>query len=168
MSRTRWITGGIVLATFAILVIAAFVTLRRQSNTGQALVGQREPLARLGYCGSNQVRPCVLSFKLNAHGRMVIHVLIDRSAPRNFYLKIRRKEMENIYQCRKIASSSTRFSCRGEKMLIGEPLQFLMLSTKKNILLAEGSFSIIGMPIATPEIALPPTATPPVVNPPPR
>jgi hypothetical protein len=64
-----------------------------------------------------------------------------------------------------MADSSTNFSCRGETLPIGEPLQFLMLS-KKNIPLAEGSFSIIGLPIATPEIAVTPTFNPDLDRPP--
>ena len=164
MNRNRFLAGAIILAAFTILVTAALVIRLRQSYSEPALIGQREPIKRLGYCSSAQVRPCILSFKLNARGRLVIHILIARSAPRNFYLKIRREGVESIYKCRKMADSSTSFSCRGETMPIGEPLQFLMLSTKKSIVLAEGRFSIIGLPIATPEIALPSTPTPPVFN----
>ena len=166
MNRNRLIVGLFTLAVFLTLAIFGSIILLRQWNSRQAEVSQREPLQSLGYCSSNPVRPCILSFRLNSRGRMVINVLIDRSAPRNFYLKIRQDRAESIYRCRKVADSSTNFSCRGERMPIGEPLQFLMLSTKKNTLLAEGSFSIIGLAIATPEIALPPT--PPVFNHPPR
>lgn len=168
MNRNRLIAGGIILAVLMILVIAIPATLLRQSSSGGAHIGQREPITRLGYCGSDQVRPCILSFKLNSRGRMVINVLVSRFAPRNFYLKIRREGTESIYKCRKMANSSINFSCRGGTMPIGEPLQFLMISTKKSILLAEGNFPIIGLAIATPEIALPPTPTPPVFDHPPR
>lgn len=166
MNRNRLIVGLVIFAALMLLAIFGSILLFREWNNGQAQIGQREPLPSLGYCSSNQVRPCILSFKLNARGRMVINVLIDRSARRNFYMKIRRDGGESIYKCRKMANSSTSFSCRGETLPIGEPLQFLMLSTKKNIPLAEGSFSIIGLPIATPEIAVTPTFSPDFDRPP--
>lgn len=159
MNQYRLIVGTIVfVALMIILAISGSAILLNQVKSEPVLIGQRQPVAMLGYCGSNQARPCVLSFNLNPDGGMVINLLTDQSSSRHFYLKIKREETESVYTCRKVTSFSTNFSCTGEMMPLGEPLQFLMVSTQKNILLAEGNFPIIGLAIATPEVA--PTRTP--------
>jgi hypothetical protein len=83
---------------------------------------------------------------------MLINMLIDRSSP-GFYIKINYALGENSYQCRKINGSSTSVSCVGEAMPLGEILQFLLISKSKDITLAEGRFPIIGLALATPEVA---------------
>jgi hypothetical protein len=83
---------------------------------------------------------------------MLINFLIDRSSP-SFYIKIKYKLGENIYQCRKTKGNSTSVSCIGKAMPAGEILQFLLISRSKDITLAEGSFPIIGLALATPEDA---------------
>ena len=154
MNRNRLIVGLVTFAVIIVFVTAVF--LFREANSRKAQVGQRLPIPSLRYCSSNQLKPCILSFNLNADGSMSINMLIDSSSPR-FYIKIRHPLGENIYQCRPTQGGSSSVSCIGKAMPVGEILHFLMISRNKNITLAEGHFPIIGLALATPEIA--PTQT---------
>ena len=162
MNQNRLSAGLITfVAVLLILVISGSVILIREWKSGQAQVGHRSPLPGLGYCSSKQITPCILSFNLDSHGNMVINMLTDgRSAP-NFYLKIQQDGGENIYKCQKVKGFSTSVACVGESMPVGEVFQFLMISTRDDTLLAQGSFPIIGLALATPEIFLTPTPLPP-------
>jgi hypothetical protein len=155
--------GLVILAVFLILVIIASITPFRAWNNGQAQIGQREPLPSLRYCSLDQLRPCVLSFSLNPQGNMVVNILANSP---DFYLKIKQAERETIYKCQNVEGFSTNLACTGEKMPVGEPLSFVIVSTTKNILLAEGTFPIIGLAIATPEIFVTPTFVPAFDRPP--
>lgn len=87
---------------------------------------------------------------------MVINILTDRSSP-DFYIKIRSEAGEQMYECKRAREYSTHVTCMGESMPVGETLSFLILSKEENTTLAEGSFPIIGMALATPEISISPT-----------
>jgi len=158
VNRNRLIVGLVILVVFMILSISGSVVLLREWNRRQAYVSQRTPLLSLDYCSSRQVKPCVLSFNLDSDGNMLINIRAASSAPPNFYIKVRQEEEESIYKCQRVKGTSTGVACSGRVMPPGEILQFLMLSKDEDILLAEGSFPIIGLALATPEIA--PTPTP--------
>ena len=87
---------------------------------------------------------------------MVINILVRGSSP-DFYVKIKREAGEHIYECEKAKSYSVNVYCRGDTMPVGETLSFLLIATEENKTLAEGSFPIIGLALATPEIAMTPT-----------
>jgi len=158
VNRNRWIAWLAILAVFMNLVISGSVLLLRTWNSRQAHVDGREPLPRLSYCSSTQDTPCILSFNLKSDGNMVINILTDSSSAPDFYIKIRHKESESIYKCQKVKGFPTSVACVGKAMPPGEALQFLMVSRNEDVLLAEGSFPIIGLAVATPEFA--PTPTP--------
>jgi hypothetical protein len=142
-----------------------FISLLVESRSRQAQVGHREPLPALSYCTPEQLRPCILSFTLDADGRMVINVLRDPSSP-DFYITIKQDRGEYTYECLKGRRSSVSTSCTGEPMPVGQPLQFLMASKKESIPLAQGTFPIIGLALATPEPVRTPTAVPSFDRPP--
>lgn len=162
MNRNRWIVGLVILAVFLILIVtgSASLSLLRKWNSRGAQVHAREPLPSLRYCSSEQNRPCILSFTVDARENMVVNVLTDRAASPDFYLKIGQAESESIYQCQKVQGFSTSFYCTGEKMPLGDVLQFRIVSKKADLTLAEGSFPIIGMAVATPEVYATPTFIP--------
>lgn len=165
VNRNRLIVGLVILAVFMILVISGTIILLRQSNSRQAGTGHREPLQALSYCSSNQIRPCILSFSLDADGKMVINMLADRRAT-DVYLKTRQGERETKYPCEKVQGFSTNLVCTGEQMPVGEALSFLLVSAEEDMELAEGTFPIIGLAIATPEIFVTPTFIPVFDRPP--
>ena len=165
VNRNRLSVGIIILAVFMTVVISVSILLLRQWNSRQVETGQREPLTGLSYCTSSEIRPCVLAFSQDPNGNMVINLLTDARSP-NFYLKVRQNEREHIYQCQKVQGFSANFACTGEKMPVGEALSFVMVSTKEDMPLAEGTFPIIGLAIATPEIFVAPTFIPAYDRPP--
>jgi hypothetical protein len=165
VNRNRLIVGLVILAVFTTLVIIGSISLLRPWNSKPAETGQREPLAGLSYCSSDQIRPCVLSFSLDANGNMIINILADRQAT-NVYLKVRQGERETIYPCEKVEGISTSLACTGAKMPVGEAFSFVLVSTEEDIALAEGTFPIIGLGIATPEVFVTPTFVPAFDRPP--
>jgi hypothetical protein len=165
VNRNRLIVGLFILAIFMTLVIFGAISLLRQWNSRQAQTGQREPLQGLSYCSSNQLRPCVLSFSLDATDSMVVNLLADRRAT-SIYLKVKQGERETMYECQNVEGFSTSLACTGEKLPVGEALSFVIVSTEEDIALAEGTFPIIGLAIATPEIFVTPTFIPAFDRPP--
>jgi hypothetical protein len=139
--------------------------VRNEWESRQGQVGHREPLPGLGYCSSRQLRPCILSINLNPDGGMLITILVHGSSP-DFYVKIKRETSEHIYACTREKSYSIHMYCTGDIMPVGEAVSFLLLSTQDDTTLAEGSFPIIGLALATPDIAM--TPTPITIDRPPR
>jgi len=88
---------------------------------------------------------------------MLINILTPNASFPKFYLKITHSKSESLYECSKAKGSSTSVSCIGEPMQPGAALQFALISALDDILLAEGSFSIVGLALATPEINTPST-----------
>ena len=149
MNRNRLIAASIVLAVLIILLIYGLLWWQsRRSGTGQ-----RSPISDLGYCSSNDIRPCIASFSLDSDGNMLVNVLTPGLSFPNFYLKIIHNKGENIYECEKVERSSTSVYCIGEAMRLGEVLHFMIISVDGEVTLAEGSFAIIGLALATPEFA---------------
>jgi hypothetical protein len=165
VNRNRLIVGLVILAVFLTLVISGSILLLRQWNSRQAETGQREPLQGLSYCSSIQFRPCILSFSIDADENMVINLLTERRAT-NIYLKVKQEKRETIYKCQKVEGFSTSLACTGEKLPVGEALSFVIVSTEEDVALAEGTFPIIGLAIATPEIFVTPTFIPAFERPP--
>ena len=165
VNRNQLIVGLFTLAVFLTLAIFGSILLLRQWNSRQAETGQREPLQGLSYCSSNQLRPCVLSFSLDPTGRMVINLLTDRRAT-NIHLKVEQGEHETVYPCQTTEGFSTSLACTGEKLPVGEALSFVIVSNAEDVALAEGTFPIIGLAMATPEVFVTPTFIPAFDRPP--
>jgi hypothetical protein len=96
---------------------------------------------------------------------MIINILPNTSSE-EFYLKIRQEEREHIYRCEKVQGVPPSVACSGERLPVGETLQFVMVSSDEGISLAEGTFPIIGLAIATPDIFVMPTFVPAFDRPP--
>ena len=165
VNRNQLIVGLFTLAVLLTLAILGSIILLRQWNSRQAETGQREPLQGLSYCSSIQFRPCILSFSVDAHENMVINLLTDRRTT-NIYLKVRQDKRETIYECQEVEGFSTNLACTGEKLPVGEALSFVIVSNEEDVALAEGTFPIIGLAIATPEIFVTPTFVPAFDRPP--
>ena len=156
MNRKQRIAGAILLDLLIILCIAGSILALNEWESRQGIVAQREPLPGFGYCSASQSRPCILSFNSNPDGTMAINILA-KGYSEDFYVKIRHAEDEHIYTCKKDEKYSIHVSCTGEALPVGETLSFLVISTGDNSVLAEGSFPIIGIALATPEIRITPT-----------
>ncbi len=149
MNRNRLIAVSIVLAVLIILLIYGLLWWQ----SGRSGMGQRSPISDLGYCSSNNARPCIASFSLDSDGNMLVNILTPGPPFPNFYLKIIHNKGENIYECEKAKRFSTSVYCIGEAMRLGEVLHFMIISVDEDATLAEGHFAIIGLALSTPEFA---------------
>ena len=150
VNRNRWLTASVIVAVLIILLIYGLLWWQGRRPG----MGEREPIPALAYCSSNDARPCIASFSLDADGKMLVNVLTPGLSFPAFYLKIIHNEGENIYECKKLERFSTSVYCIGEAMRLGEVLQFMLISVDGEVTLAEGRFAIIGLALATPEFAL--------------
>ena len=172
MTRTQWIAGVAILSLF-ILTTAGVIFLRSDWNSKRARVEQRFPLQALNYCNSDQATPCIVSFGLDAQGNMLVSFLTSGAFYPDFYLKIKTETGEYTYVCEKAYTFATSVYCTGKAMPVGQALQFLIISLNEEVLLAQGTFPIIGMALVTPIDFTAPTetATPtltPIVGTPPE
>ena len=157
MKRKQWMSGAILLVLLLILCISGSVMAFKQWQAKPAgSMGQRDPLPAFGYCSSRPSRPCIMSFNLDPEGGMLINILTDNLSD-DFYMKIRNKAGEQIYECRRTGKYSRRVVCTGDILPVGETMSFLLIAKEKNTTLAQGSFPIIGLALATPEISITPT-----------
>lgn len=159
VNRNRVVAGVILMAVLIAMVLFATTFLTREWKSRQPQVGQRSIVPRLRYCASDEARPCVVSFELDPEGRMIINLLAERSSP-DFEIRIRHAQGEKLYMCRRVRLRSIHVSCIGDVLPVGESMQFVIVATEENALLAEGKFPIIGIALATPEYAATPTSVP--------
>ena len=154
MNRNRLYAGVSIFA--ALLVILGLSVLPSKK---QPRINQRIPITKLAYCSANAVRPCVVSFSLDAKGRMLVNVLNSSSSFPKLYLKITHVKGESRYECNKMKGFPMNVICRGQELLPGETLQFVLAKVRDDAILAQGSFPIVGLALATPAEALTPTPT---------
>lgn len=156
VNRNPWMVGGTVIL-FLLMMIPGSLFLRNEWLSMQAGVDQRKPVPRLGYCSSDQVTPCIVSFSLDADGQMTVSILIEGPRFPNFYLRIRHGKGENTYICQRVKGSATYVYCTGAPLPLGETFQFFLFSLNGETTLAQGNFPIIGMALGTPDIFSSPT-----------
>jgi hypothetical protein len=157
VNRKQWIAGAVLLAVLMILAAGSIIALNELKDKPGS-IGHREPLPGFGYCSSKQIRPCVLAANSKPNGTTVISVLVEPRL-RNFYIKIGDEEKEYVYTCEKGERKSIYAFCTGKTMPVGKALSFLVISNKGDTVVASGNFPIVGLALATPEIAIP-TVTP--------
>lgn len=151
MNPQRLVVG----ISIAFLLIVSIVGLFRLSTEWQGRerqVDRREPLSGLGYCDSDPVTPCIVSFSLDRNGEMLVNILADDPLFPAFYLKVKHDGEESIYPCQEVQGFSTSVYCIGKALPLGEVFQFFILALDDNRLLAQGNFSIIGMAYSTLEV----------------
>lgn len=160
MNRKQWIITGIV-ATVLLVVGIISLLIKRSSEPTQAV--SHVPVSELGYCNQDQVKPCVVSFGIDADGNMLVNLLLPDISFPWFYLKIVRGEEEIQYKCGRVIAVPNNAYCIGSMLAPGETLRLMLLSTNDDSLLAQGDLPIIGLAFPTLEIAIPtntPTITP--------
>ncbi|HMB23404.1 MAG TPA: hypothetical protein VKP08_11260 [Anaerolineales bacterium] len=155
MNRKRWITGAILLVLLLILCIAGSVRAWNERQPKPGVMGHHEPLPGFGYCSSLRTKPCILAFNLNKDGGMLINVLTD--SLQDFSIQVRDEEGERTYECKRVREYSANVTCTGETLPVGKTLNFLVIAKKDDTPFAQGSFPVIGMALATPQIRITPT-----------
>jgi len=154
LNRNRLIAGFVLLTVFGIITVVgiSLFFLASQKESPPEL-NQRTPASDLNYCNASDARPCIVSFGFDSDENMLVNLLMPPSYP-EFYLKITQKQSETRYECQRVKNFSTDFYCVGVQMPPGEPLQFMIISSKDDTILAEGNLSIIGLVYPTPGFAL--------------
>ena len=143
------IVGISIAVVLVVLVIAGVVyLLARLKNQPQAK--QRTLISELVYCNSHDIRPCIVSFSVDADGNMLVNLLIPASNYPDFYLTISAGEVVNRYECEQVEDFPTNVYCTGVEMPPGEPLQFNIIALEDETILAEGNFAIIGLLLPNP------------------
>ena len=151
MNRKQWIMIGIIITV--LLVMSYFLLqMNRSDDSGETGEGISVDLA---YCTDEGVKPCVVSFGLDVDGNMLVNILLPDLTYPGFYLQIMRGEVSVSYSCRRITATPNNAFCIGEKLPPGESLYLRLISTRDNLLLAQGELSIIGLAFPTMEIAVP-------------
>jgi hypothetical protein len=144
------IVGISIAVVLVVLVVAGVVYLFLRFKT-QPQAQQRELISELVYCNSHDLRPCIVSFSVDADGNMLVNLLIPASNYPDFYLTISNGVVENRYECQQVEDFPTNIYCTGVEMFPGEPLQFNLISLDDETILAEGNFAIIGLLLPNPE-----------------
>ena len=116
---------------------------------------ESKPVLELAYCAEGQVKPCVVSFGIDMDGNMLVNILLPDLTFPGFYLEIVRGEASIAYSCRRITAKPNNAYCIGEKLPPGESLHLMIISTRDDVLLAQGNLSILGLAFPTLEIAVP-------------
>lgn len=152
VKRKQWIVTGII-----VIILLAGGTLLLQINTsaGPQEPTPQGPVSGLAYCSDDQVRPCVASFSLDMDGNMLVNLLLpDRFFP-SFRLEILRSADKILLDCRRSNTAPNSAYCVGERLPPGETLHLMLVSTRDDVLLAEGSLTIIGLAFPTLEVVSP-------------
>lgn len=152
VNRKQWIIAGILITVF---LVVGIILLLNNNPDEPADTGQGTPVPALVYCSEEQVRPCVVSFSLDADGNMLVNILLPELSFPNFHLKIIRGENEADYRCQRVTTTLDSAYCIGEKMPPGELLHLKLISTRDETLLAEGDLSIIGLALPTVAVVSP-------------
>ena len=155
MNRNRLLAGIVILAILGITSVIGLVSLLNKWKTGQSQVGYKSPAMELTYCNSQNTTPCIVSFGIDSNGNMLVNLLVPASNFPDFYLKIIRNAGEHKYECQMVENLPTSFYCIGEKLPPGGTLQFMLVSSRDDSLLANGNLPLIGLAFPTLVMVLP-------------
>lgn len=151
MSRKQWIVVGIILV---VVFLVGVVFFRGGDSDPQPEPVQNAPVSPLGYCSEEDIKPCVVSFSVDAFENMLINILLpDLSFP-NFYIRIAHSRGETLYACQRLGAALNSAYCAGEKLPPGEKLNVMLFSAKDDALLAQGELSLIGLALPTVGVAV--------------
>ena len=157
MKLSHTTRDAIVFVVFAILIIVGLRAIFPHTDGDPKSANQKHAIAELGYCNSSDAQLCVVSFSIDADGNMLINLLTPRATYPEFYITITSPYAENQYTCTRLTGLPDNILCTGPQMNPGEPLHFSLFAVDDQRLLAEGTFNIIGLMLATPGVE--PTST---------
>ena len=163
MNRNRLI-AGLAISALVIILLMVGVNLFLRSRTTPEQAGKRTLITELAYCNSNNLKPCIGSFGLYVDGRMRVDITAPAISYPNSYLTIGSTSETNQYECKKKPDLPTQVICTGPQRYPGETLEFTLIASDDDRVLAEGKFAIIGLLMFTPgpeaTETLEPTETP--------
>ncbi len=152
-SRNRLIAGLIILLVVFILICYFLITLfplRKEPPK----IGQHALVETFAYCDAEHHGLCVVSFSQDRDGGMQINIQTPYAYYPEIVVKIEHNGEESTYECQRVDPASPGMLCTGAPQVLGEVLQFKVISKNWGTLLAEGEFAIIGLALFTPEPVL--------------
>jgi len=152
VNRKRLIIGvAIFIFITVVLITLCGLGVQWWRKNHQPQAHQRQLISSLTYCGSSDIKPCIVSFSIDADGNMLVSLLTPDASYPDFYLTISADNNGiNNYKCQKIKDFPTNVTCTGTEMYPGATLQFTLISLEDNTVLAEGKFAIIGLMLPNP------------------
>lgn len=147
MNRNRWIIASILLGIVLVCIFAVVGISRLLSNNKAS--SSRSHIVLLGYCTASDIKPCIVSFSVDADNQMLVNILVP-SGYADFYLTISSDSAENKYQCEKLQDFPNNVTCTGPQMVPGPQLHFTLISTLTGQTFAKGDFAIIGLMLPSP------------------
>ena len=160
VNRNHLIAGLAALALLCILNMVGLGNLLLRELNKPSPASKRVLVTELTYCNANDIKPCVVAFRLDEENHMVVRILTPGASYPDFYLKINNAYEENQYQCRPAEAAPFNVECIGREMYPGESLHFVLISSSDESVLAEGNFAIIGLLLATPGVDATETSEP--------
>ncbi|HSM71813.1 MAG TPA: hypothetical protein VK851_09730 [Anaerolineales bacterium] len=151
LDRKQKIVGGLILIAFVMSIFVLFL-IRSGRQTVPKTNVSGTAVSELAYCSDEQVRPCVVSFGLDADDNMLVNFLLPNHSYPDFYLRVVRGDVTVSYDCQRIAAAPKNAYCIGEKLPPGEHLHLMLISSADDAVLAEGILAIIGLAFPTLEI----------------
>lgn len=142
----------IVISMFAILIMTGIGFLFTRLKNNQPQAHPRVLVSSLGYCNSDSIKPCIVSFSVDGDGNMLINIITPTWYYPAFYLTISNDSIKNTYECHKVTGFPTNLYCTGAQMYPGEAFQFNLIAIKEVRVLAEGKIAIIGLLLPDPEV----------------
>ena len=153
MTKNRVITFSMIGIVFLLLIFVGVSAGLTRLRSQPPRANHKALITKLDYCSAEDKNPCIVSFSQDDTGDMLVNLFIPSPSFPKFYLVVSRENKEIRYQCKKVKDYPNSALCKGPAMLPGETLQFTLIATRDSTVLAEGSFAIIGLMLATPESA---------------
>jgi hypothetical protein len=141
---------GVAIGIALICITLTVVGIQRWRKSHQPKAQQKILVSNLAYCNSNNDKPCIESFSVDADGNMLVNIITPASSYPEFYLTISNDTLVNKYECQKVEDFPTNVYCTGPEMYPGEALQFTLIAVQDDTVLAEGKFAIIGLLLPNP------------------
>ena len=162
--KTALLSAG---SVFVILVICGLIGYindpRRVSNaapgSNAALAVKTESLIQLNYCYSDATVLCIVSLGQDSANNSLIVIRNDKSALRQFYLKIKETDEWQRYECQPVQFSSNIFYCSGTQLVDNSMATIELYSKNDNRLVASGLLLVSINATPLPEFTDTPIAT---------
>ena len=97
VNRKKLIAGLVILGVLFVLVIGGIGFLISRLRT-QPRAQQRELITKLVYCNSQDLKPCIVSFSLDADRKMLVNLVIPSETYPDFYLTISNSTTEASFK----------------------------------------------------------------------
>jgi hypothetical protein len=144
--------GFVFLLCWLAVIVLVIKNLRSANKNVEPVV------INMTLCDVNASDLCIVNFGANNLNRMVINFQLPKAGYAPFYVKAANRETIGVYTCEVAVAVPTSAYCTGVRTPLGETIDIEVYSTDGDKLIAQGTFLVSAIALATP-ISLP-TITP--------